>query len=49
MTLSDIGSSITGNGFQIRSEDGKLLYAGSVRMDPARSRQPLTSSIKKGS
>ena len=27
--------SFTGNRFQIRSEDGKPLYAGTVRMDPS--------------
>jgi uncharacterized protein (TIGR03067 family) len=27
--------SLTGNRFQIQSKDGKLLYAGTVRMDPS--------------
>jgi len=27
--------SLTGNHFQIQSEDGKLLYAGTVRVDPS--------------
>ena len=35
MTWSDISSPYTGNSFQIQSEDGKPLYAGTVRVDPS--------------
>ena len=35
MTWSAIGSPLTGNRFQIQSEDGKPLYAGTVRVDPS--------------
>ena len=40
--------SFTGNRFQIQSKDGKPLYAGTVGWTRARSRRPLTSSIRRG-
>src|SRR5262249_8115977 len=40
--------SFTGMRFQIQSKDSKPLYAGTVRVARARSRRPLTSSIRKG-
>jgi uncharacterized protein (TIGR03067 family) len=39
--------SFTGNRFQIRSKDGKSLYAGPSAWTPARSPRPLTSRIRK--
>jgi hypothetical protein len=39
--------SFTGNRFQIRSEDGKLLYGGPSAWTRIRSRRPLTSSTRK--
>lgn len=39
---------ITGNGFQIRSGDGKLLYGGSVRMDPSAKPASIDFAHKEG-